>query len=597
MGGAAQAAADLAAARKQIDPAKVAGVQELLKIGDKLVKGMRMFAAGHKTLVGFQEELHAKAGLYLAAHGELTLTIEPDGVLVDGALVFACEKIDDNYLFPLYQDGVRQLVLRPGLAGEEGVALFDVLDLARSTPAGAGEDDTVTHLWSRKLAHVGVVVVDEEAEEDEEEGEDGETSQRSLDLKVILDFAARREIDLPDPARPFTGAHLPAIAAENLGSLAELPTYGELHADALALRPEEAAQLAHAAAAGAHALETYLAALLWALFEGHEAADQEVIVQLVGQLVSGLIARKELARAARACRAVGDRSAAALRVPAAAAVAGRLGAALASEAVVGPVVEAIVTGDDALREEALALAACLPGAAAPRLIGRLPQIKDRRDRRKLCDALGRMGDEALQLASQAVFGAPEEVALDLLQLLHAGGGARTALLIEPATRHRAAHVRFEALGLYLKAADPETSRRRATALLDDKEGAVRRLVLDHLVALRAEASAEQVQKLCEADSFAARELAEKKRLYLGLAALRGPAALPWLRERLSRRNLLGSGSVDEERAAAAAALGFLRDEESRSALEKLAGAMMTRAVVKTECEAALAALGAPEEER
>jgi hypothetical protein len=154
-------------------------------------------------------------------------------------------------------------------------------------------------------------------------------------------------------------------------------------------------------------------------------------------------------------------------------------------------------------------------------------------------------------------------------------------------------VRCAALRYSLLVSEPAASYGGARAAARDDDANVRRIAIEHLQQVKTVAATELVRELIDGNEFASRDFGEKKRTFLAYAALAGPASAPLFRDRLAKRNLLVRGDVDEQRAAAAAALGYLRDEDSRPTLAKLATAVLTRAIVKHECEQALAMLDAP----
>jgi hypothetical protein len=253
--------------------------------------------------------------------------------------------------------------------------------------------------------------------------------------------------------------------------------------------------------------------------------------------------------------------------------------------------EALLALDADAAIGALALASALPVTAAAKLVERLPRVADRKRRRNLCDELARFGAGALAAAAATLAHAGEEHGMDLLYLILRVGGPTAVALLERATRHPLPRIRFEALRAYVGAADAVAAERRARVAIADPDAGVRRIALEHFVETRSPAALGIIEELMRPERWAKADFGDKKRICLALAMVRGAEAAPLLRDRLARKNRFGRADVDEERVAAVAALAYLRDEESRPAIEKLAASRLTRAQLKAECEEALAHWG------
>jgi hypothetical protein len=117
---------------------------------------------------------------------------------------------------------------------------------------------------------------------------------------------------------------------------------------------------------------------------------------------------------------------------------------------------------------------------------------------------------------------------------------------------------------------------------------VRAFALEAITTLAPTGCDAWIRDSIQAEGFAKLDSPEKGRLFFAYAKLGGERAGPELLEWLSQRNLMMAARVDEERAAAARALGLMRYEPARPLIEKLAKAKMARSELNEACGEALA---------
>jgi hypothetical protein len=144
------------------------GAQGAARWFQQLARGMRvcrLYPRDNPTVVQIEEQLLAQLNKSLEQHGAWRLKITPTEIwLVDEPIVHppaSSENVDllsaraDRLSFIFYRDGLRGLVIQPGVPAEEFDAFFHALVAADRGPMI--HDDLVTLLWQ---AHTSRIQID-----------------------------------------------------------------------------------------------------------------------------------------------------------------------------------------------------------------------------------------------------------------------------------------------------------------------------------------------------------------------------------------------------------------------------------------------------
>ena len=118
-----------------------------------------LYDAANERIRGFLEDARAKIEHYLATHGEMNLEVRPWDIVLGGEVVYSDKDRERSLAFRLYRDGVRRLVIRPGLEWDEIIALIGILSV-RYKGVRTQEDDLVTLLWRADFKHIEIGAVE-----------------------------------------------------------------------------------------------------------------------------------------------------------------------------------------------------------------------------------------------------------------------------------------------------------------------------------------------------------------------------------------------------------------------------------------------------
>lgn len=151
---------------------EVAQVHEVKEIFNRLGKALKTIGLYRHNVDRYGEYLepvHAALKDYLNRNGQMSLRVQPLGYRFHGVEVFHDESREGNLCFPFYQNGVRLLMINPGISQEE-MLKFILLLLDDRKHRQQSQDDIITRLWKAELTHIEWVVVESfKVLEDEDE--------------------------------------------------------------------------------------------------------------------------------------------------------------------------------------------------------------------------------------------------------------------------------------------------------------------------------------------------------------------------------------------------------------------------------------------
>jgi hypothetical protein len=118
-----------------------------------------LYDAANERIRGFLQDLRAKVEHFLATHGEMHLELRPWDIVLGTEVVYSDKDRERSLAFRLYRDGVRRLVIRPGLEWNELITLIGILSV-RYNGVRLQEDDVVTLLWGADFKHIEIGAVE-----------------------------------------------------------------------------------------------------------------------------------------------------------------------------------------------------------------------------------------------------------------------------------------------------------------------------------------------------------------------------------------------------------------------------------------------------
>jgi hypothetical protein len=137
----------------------------------RLMKSITLYGATHQSALNFRARFSDTLQQALNERDSLTVEVLTYALVISEQVVYEDAKMEGNFIYKLYTDGVRSLSLRRGVTAGEVDRLLDVLLLDWSDPK-LFEEDSITVLWGARFEHISYTVApryDEGTEEGEEE--------------------------------------------------------------------------------------------------------------------------------------------------------------------------------------------------------------------------------------------------------------------------------------------------------------------------------------------------------------------------------------------------------------------------------------------
>jgi HEAT repeat protein len=191
------------------------------------------------------------------------------------------------------------------------------------------------------------------------------------------------------------------------------------------------------------------------------------------------------------------------------------------------------------------------------------------NRKVLADILVQTGNAAIPVLQEHLFDERWYVVRNAVAILGEIRNPETLLHLTPLLEHKEVRVKRETIRALAKIG----GQRAVTILVQAAESAdqeLRRQALLSLGAIRAAGATPTLLKFLDQSGWSRRTVDIKKDAIRALGEIRAADAVPALTQILARRIFLRRALNDELRAAAAAALGEIADDQARDALEAAA---------------------------
>lgn len=133
-------------------------VNELVGLFGKVLRGYRLYPATNPSFDKFATQFTSKLEDILVDLPSISLRITPKGFMLRDHLIESGEK-DQEIVFFLYNDGLREIFFQQGTEKSEVKELFDCL--AKCTIFASEDYDLTTLLWDCNFSNIGYITEDE----------------------------------------------------------------------------------------------------------------------------------------------------------------------------------------------------------------------------------------------------------------------------------------------------------------------------------------------------------------------------------------------------------------------------------------------------
>lgn len=141
---------------KEYDKEEVKSAKEVIQHLVKTTKTLKIYLSNNPIHQKFISELLERLNRHLTTFGALRLRVRQFELHCSGQPVYENIHRMESLSFRFFIDGIREISFQPGIEKEEIITFLEVIGRE-----GGVDDDTVTLLWEKHLAHIRYIVVDE----------------------------------------------------------------------------------------------------------------------------------------------------------------------------------------------------------------------------------------------------------------------------------------------------------------------------------------------------------------------------------------------------------------------------------------------------
>ena len=152
-----EGSAHLAASGNTAESEDATRVEEMLRALSSAVRSYRLYSGDGPMLQRFVEALRDRVTELWGEFDQVRLEVAENAILWEGQRVFPTGETSGDLPFLFYKDGIRALILRPGLEADIEPLLSVI---ARAPGLREEEDDLVTLLWEENPAGLAYETVD-----------------------------------------------------------------------------------------------------------------------------------------------------------------------------------------------------------------------------------------------------------------------------------------------------------------------------------------------------------------------------------------------------------------------------------------------------
>jgi hypothetical protein len=130
-----------------------AGIEGIIKTLISSFRNYSLYPDDHTLSTHCIKHITSELIKYTEGSGNLSLTIEKDGIYSDSKKFYSCNGEDDAFVYPMIRDGILRIDFLQGIQGPEIKRFFDIIKKNRTLPDDP-DSDTVTDLWQADFPHV-----------------------------------------------------------------------------------------------------------------------------------------------------------------------------------------------------------------------------------------------------------------------------------------------------------------------------------------------------------------------------------------------------------------------------------------------------------
>ena len=123
----------------------------------RLMKSITLYGSQHQSSLNFRNRFFEALTRGLLVGDAITVEVQTYALVMAEQIIYENPKIENNFIYRFYTDGIRSLTFMYGITAEEVDELLDIFLLDWNDPT-LFEDDAVTLMWSKHFEHIKYTV-------------------------------------------------------------------------------------------------------------------------------------------------------------------------------------------------------------------------------------------------------------------------------------------------------------------------------------------------------------------------------------------------------------------------------------------------------
>lgn len=531
-----------------VDIQKVNEVKDLIVSFVKMKRAQRIYLPNNEILQKLHIELVHKFKKFFISEEKLSLMVTPTDLFYEKQLVYSNPDRAESLAFQLYSNGINNLVFYRGVEDRELFDLISILNIDMLDEDSL-EDDIVTLMWSREFNFIEYSIRDDyylPAQQGNDIFEFINKKEISEQGNERSDLEFDPEEFEPPPVIPHNEVALTDEEIENIRAEIEYEDENALQIGMLDVLlellfqerdQEEQARLSMI-------IEKFLMALF---YEGNLRILNALLMRF-NEHINGVFSSSDIIRALYE----------------------KIISLLSNGENISELINMLNSTYHQGLNDVLLFLSNLRKDIVPLLLNKLVDLKHIAYRRVFCEAIAQNGYDYVDMIGSRLNSSSEPIIKDIIYILGKVKNPKALDYLYKAMKFPSRELRLEAVSSIGRYREENSEKYLVEALLDPDLD-VRTAALRNIVAHGSYQTVNSLINFIGTEGFMNKSQQEKKRFFMALAKLAGPALVGFLEDVIINRKYPSIQIENEMKISAIAALEMIGDHNALMVLRKAKG--------------------------
>jgi len=529
---------------------RVNEVKDLIVSFVKMKRAQRIYLPNNEILQKLHIELVHKFKRFFLEEEKLTLLITPTDIFYEKQLVYSNPDRAESLAFQLYSNGINSLTFYKSVEDKELFDLITILNIDMLDEDSL-EDDIVTLMWSREFNFIEYTIRDDYFVQSQQGNDifefiNRKESTSSSNDKSDLEFDP--EDFEPPPVIPHNEVALTDDEIERIRAEIEYEDENALQIGMLDVLLELLFQERNQEEKDR--LSTMIEKFLMTSFLEGNLRTLNALLMRYNEHINGVFSSSDTIKALYE----------------------KIISSLSSGENISELINMLNSTYHQGLNDVLLFLSNLKKDIVPLLLNRLADLKHIAYRRVFCEAIAQSGYEYVDLVGSKLNDSSEALIKDVIYVLGKIKNPKALDYLYKAMKFPSKELRLEAVSSIGKYREENSEKYLVEALLDPDLD-VRTAALRNIVAHGSYQTVNSLINFIGTDAFMSKSQQEKKRFFMALAKLAGPALVGFLEDILINQKFSSVQIENEMKISAIAALELIGDHNALMVLKKARGVL------------------------